>query len=99
MIKNNKKTLKTMVFSLGLAVLLLTANNLNAQDDSSRGLFGLGPKMFDDNNGGFFRKGIDRDVEGGIQNDSFGTPLGSGIAILMGAGLVYVALKKKEDQQ
>ena len=26
-------------------------------------------------------------------------PLGSGIAILIGAGLGYVALKKKEDEQ
>ena len=35
-----------------------------------------------------------------ITNDGFGTsPLGSGIAILIGAGLGYVALKKKEDEQ
>ena len=26
-------------------------------------------------------------------------PLGSGIAILIGAGLGYIALKKKEDEQ
>lgn len=26
-------------------------------------------------------------------------PLGSGIAILIGAGLGYIALKKKEDKQ
>ena len=99
MIKNNKKTLKTLVFSLGLVALLLTANNLNAQNDGSRGLFGMGPKMFDENNLGLFGRGIDSDVEGDIENDSFGTPLGSGIAILMGAGLVYVAFKKKEDRQ
>ena len=96
---NNKKTLKTLVFSLGLVALLLTANNLNAQDDGSRGLFGLGHKIFGENNGGLFREGIDIDDEGDIQNDSFGVPFGSGIAILIGAGLAYVTFKKKEDPQ
>ena len=38
-------------------------------------------------------------TEGEITNDDFGAPLGSGIVVLIGAGLGYVALKKKEDKQ
>ena len=37
----------------------------------------------------------------GITNQGIGDPalLGSGLVILLGAGLGYVALKKKEDEQ
>ena len=50
--KINNKNLKTLVFSLGLAAMTLTANNLNAEDGgglfngrlfAGGGLFGLGP--------------------------------------------------------
>ena len=52
------------------------------------------------NNSGLFRKnGTSINDGGGITNDPFDAPLGSGIAILIGAGLGYVALKKKEDKQ
>ena len=102
MIKNNKKTMKALVFSLGFMLLTLTANNLSAQD---RGLFNMGKSSADSkysgNKGGLLRGDVtinDSD-EGGITNDDFGAPLGSGIAILIGAGFGYVALKKKEDQQ
>ena len=38
--------------------------------------------------------------DGGITNLGIGeVPLGSGLVILLGAGLGYVALKKKEDEQ
>ena len=97
MFKNNKKTMKTLVFSLGLAALLLTSTHLNAQD---RGLFGMGPNSDNDYSGN--RDGL-MDINditgGGIQNDDFGAPLGSGLAILLAAGAGYVALKKKEDKQ
>jgi hypothetical protein len=43
------------------------------------------------------KKGLDLNV--GIQPFQDPAPLGSGIAILIGAGLGYVALKKKEDEQ
>ena len=35
------------------------------------------------------------------ENQTFGqaAPLGSGLIVLLGAGLGYVALKKKEDEQ
>ena len=94
---NNNKTLKTIVFSLGLAAMTLTATNLNAQNG---GLFERG--MTSDNAKYSNSRGlvnINSSTSTGITNDDFGAPLGSGIAILIGAGLGYVALKKKEDQQ
>ena len=103
MFKNNKKTMKTLVFSLGLAALTLTANNLNAQNDGNRGLFGMGKSSADHDynysSRGLMDVNINSNTGDGIQNDSFGAPLGGGIAILIGAGLGYVALKKKEDRQ
>jgi len=42
-------------------------------------------------------EGLDLNVQ--IQTFQDPAPLGSGIAILIGAGLGYVALKKKEDEQ
>ena len=94
----NKKTMKTIVFSLGLAAMTLTATNLNAQNDGSRGLFGMGANADNyENSGSRGVMNINDNTGNGIQNDDFGAPLGSGIAILLGAGLGYVALKKKED--
>ena len=51
------------------------------------------------NNSGLFNKSIN--TTGGITNQGIGeeAPLGSGLVILIGAGLGYVALKKKEDEQ
>ena len=44
---------------------------------------------------------INDNITGGITNGDFGVevPLGGGIAIMLVAGLGYVALKKKEDEQ
>ena len=98
----NNKTLKTIVFSLGLAAMTLPANNLNAQNRPG-GLFGNQPtnsELKEDHGGGLMG---DRGTSGitvvGISNADFGeeAPLGSGIAIMLAAGLGYVALKKKED--
>ena len=98
-----KKTLKTIVFSLGLAALMLTADNLSAQD---RGLFNMGKSSTDSkysgNKGGLLRGDVTiNDNDEGITNYGVGepVPVGSGIAILLAAGMGYVALKKKEDEQ
>jgi hypothetical protein len=69
--------------------------------ETGGGLFGFG-KIFGSDNGLFgTRDAVDATITGGIQNDNFEvvSPLGSGIAILLVAGLGYVALKKKEDEQ
>ena len=99
--KHNNK-LKAFVLSLGLAVMTLTANNLNAQNGG--GLFGRGANSSDcavsSSEESLLQRG-NATITGGITNDSFGeeAPLGSGLVILLGAGLGYVALKKKEDEQ
>lgn len=93
----NKKTMKTIVFSLVLAVMTLAANNLNAQN---RGLFGMGETADNSaNSGSRGMMDINDNTSGGMTNQTFETPLGGGIAILLAAGLGYVALKKKEDEQ
>ena len=104
MIKNNKKILKTLVFSLGLAFLTLTANHLNAQNDGSRGLFGLGKSSADydynyNNRDGLMNANINSNTGGGIQNDDFGAPLGSGIAILLAAGAGYAVIRRKRSRK
>ena len=97
------KTLKAIVFSLGLAAGMMLPANASAQ-----GVFGdmldnyYAEKEAQSSQGGgaLLRGSETRSGEGySISNDGFGSnaPLGSGIAILIGAGLGYVALKKKED--
>jgi hypothetical protein len=100
----SKLNLKTIAFSLGLAAGMMLPASASAQ-----GVFG---DMLDNyysekeaqssQGGGALLRGATRDeipVSGGITNNDFGAPLGSGIAILIGAGLGYVAIKKKEDEQ
>jgi hypothetical protein len=95
--KNNKKTVKAIALSLVLAAGMLLPASGFAQEGG--GLFGRG--NVDESNGWFsnlFRLD-DPNVDGEITNDDFGAPLGSGIVVLLGTGLGYVALKKKEDEQ
>ena len=92
-------SLKAIVLSLGLAALMAPAT-MNAQ--INRGLLENPYKQ--DNSHGMMNSRGDRtvidDMSITAENQTFGqdVPLGSGIAILIGAGLGYVALKKKEDK-
>ena len=93
------KSLKALVLSLGLAALMVPAT-LNAQ--INRGLLENPYKDNSGKNHGMMNSQGDRRDGMGIDvnTQDFGqAPLGSGIAILIGAGLGYVALKKKEDEQ
>ena len=100
------KILKTLVLSMGLGAAMLSSTAVQAQ-----GVFG---DMLDNyyaekeaqsrDNASLLQRstGVDiRNAECDIQIGNFEevVPLGSGIAILLVAGLGYVALKKKEDKQ
>ena len=92
--------LKAIVLSLGLAAMMLPANAM-AQGTSKRpgGLFGLNDLFGAE---GLFQTRVEEDVlDLNVETQTFQdpAPLGSGIVILIGAGLGYVALKKKEDEQ
>ena len=87
----NNKTLKTIVFSLGLAAMTLSANNLNAQNGG--GLFGRGDNPEYSNRDG--------ETSFTVNTQDFGNdaPLGSGVVILLAAGAGYAVFKRKEEQQ
>ena len=99
---NRKRiTLKAIVLSLGLAAATLSAQ--------AQGVFGdmldnyYAEKEQSSQGGGALLRGSNRGDytvnDGGISNYGLGetAPLGSGIAIMLVAGLGYVAFKKKED--
>ena len=94
------KSLKALVLSLGLAALMVPAT-LNAQ--INRGLLENPYKQDDSHkhNGMLNSQPRSGETSFTVNTQDFGqdVPLGSGIAILIGAGLGYVALKKKEDEQ
>lgn len=100
---NNKKTLKTIVFAMVLAAGMLLPAGGYAQENGKwgGGLFGHGATDESDGwlRGLFNLPETDEEVE--ITNYGIGetVPVGSGLLILLGAGLGYVALKKKEDEQ
>jgi LPXTG-motif cell wall-anchored protein len=94
------KSLKTITFSHGLAALMFQAVTVDAQV-INRGLLQNPYKDHDNSrrNESMMRAGDPKSIKGDITNDGFGNnaPIGSGLVILLGAGLGYVALKKKED--
>jgi hypothetical protein len=98
--KTKKMNLKAIVLSLGLAAMMLPANAM-AQGTAERpgGLFGLNDLFAGE--GLFQTKDEEEALDFNVETQSFQdpAPLGSGIVILIGAGLGYVALKKKEDEQ
>ena len=97
--KTKKMNLKAIVLSLGLAAMMLPANAM-AQGTSKRpgGLFGLNDLFAAE--GLFQNRSEEQNLVLNVEiQPCEEAPLGSGIAILIGAGLGYVALKKKEDEQ
>lgn len=95
-----RKTLKAIVLSLGLSAMMAPAT-LDAQ--INRGLLQNPYKDESSKKQGMLRQGSPAEINdnGGITNQGIGepAPLGSGLVILVGAGLGYVALKRKEDEQ
>ena len=92
-----------MVFSLGLAAMTLTANNLSAQNGG--GLFGRGETEAGNRANESFLLGTQQ-FGPTETNDGFGigtqifgeeAPLASGIGILLAAGAGYAALRRKKS--
>ena len=100
--KKSKK-LKAVVLSMGLGVAMLTATSAQAQVINLLDEYYNELDQQSSDNAPLLQRGttytINDNTGDGIQNDGFGAPIGSGLAILIGAGLGYVALKKKEDEQ
>ena len=112
--KTKKTNLKAIALSLGLVTMMLPASAM-AQRTTERpgGLFGLNDWYgYQTRPGGLFglndrsrtsflyrAEEEEWDFNVGTQTFQDPVPWGSGIAILIGAGLGYVALKKKEDKQ
>lgn len=95
-----KNSLKALALSLGLAALMAPATTLNGQSRPGS-LFGSDPQTNDNSPKGLMNQNRSG-VSFGLSNGNFGeqpAPLGSGLVLLIGAGLGYVALKKKEDEQ
>ena len=98
----NNKNLKALVLSLGLGAAMLSSTSVQAQGvfgDMLDNYYAEKEAQSSQNSGALLRgAGSDRTGESySFTNEEFGAPLGSGIVILLGAGLGYVALKKKED--
>lgn len=103
MVKNYRK-LKVVALSLMLAAVTLSAPSVQAQGILGDLLDDYYEERDQSSRGGVLNRtsySIDDNVGEGISNYGIGetVPLGSGIVILMGAGLGYVALRKKEDEQ
>lgn len=98
--KNNNKKQKAFVLSVTMAALMLSPITSNAQyRENQYGLQEWGKtSLLGKQEGGNYRSG---ETSGEITNYGIGetVPVGSGLLILLGAGLGYVALKKKEDEQ
>ena len=96
--KNNKKK-KVLTLSLALAAML-PATTVSAQ-----GMLNVLDEYYAEqdaaNQGGMLinttRDSDPTPISTGITHDDFGTPVGSGLAILLLAGAGYAVIKKKED--
>jgi len=102
----NNKNLKALVLSLGLGAAMLSSTSVQAQGvfgDMLDNYYAEKEAQSSQNSGALLRgAGSDRTGESySITNYGIGetVPMGSGLVILLGAGLGYVALKKKEDEQ
>lgn len=86
--KKSRFKMKTLVFYLILATFLGMSQPMKAQMGKSDGFFTNRDSGYENRDEGAIA------VTGNITNDSFGAPLGSGLLIMVAAGLCY-ALKIK----
>ena len=106
----DKTRKKTFVFSLLVVVGMLLPTNLCAQEQKGRpgGLLGSERNVenysFLGRGGSLFSWAIDEEdfgstPEGDINVEDFGTPLGSGIVVLLVTGAGYATLKSKKQNE
>ena len=107
--KNRKKTWKVFGLSLCLALVMLSATNVNAQNDGNRGFFGRGQKtetspsrgMMNVSGGSITNQTYGSNQDGfGITNQTYGdnAPLGSGLLMMTAAAMGYAAMKRNKKQ-
>ena len=109
--KIEKRKKKNIVFSLCLALVMLSATNVNAQNDGNRGFFGRGQKtetspsrgMMNVSGGSITNQTYGSDQDGfGITNQTYGqneeAPLGSGLLMMTAAAMGYAAMKRNKKQ-
>ena len=105
----DKTRKKTIVFSILVALGMLLPVSLSAQEQKGRpgGLLGSEGNVegysFFGKGGSLFSWAIDEEDfganEGNINVEDFGTPLGSGIVVLLTAGPGYATLKSKKQNE
>ena len=105
----DKTRKKTIVFSILVAMGMLLPVGLFAQEQKGRpgGLLGSEGDVenysFFGRGGSLFSWAIDEEdfgaTEGDINVEDFGTPLGSGILVLLTAGAGYSTLKSKKQKE
>ncbi len=118
---SNSRRKKAIALSMGLAVAVLSAPNVQAQglfgdlrdnyyeDEEQVSIAGLLDDLIDiyyqeveqANVRGLVDRNRSLDVGFSIDTEGIGeiAPLGGGLVILLGAGLGYAALKRKEEEQ
>ena len=111
--KGTKSKRKVFGLSLGLALVMLSATDVNAQYDGNRGIFGKGESVEASPSRGLMDcgsmgSGITNQTYGsnqdgfGITNQTYGqneeAPLGSGLLIMAAAAMGYAGMKRNKKQ-
>ena len=109
--KIEKRKKKNIVFSMCLALVMLSATNVNAQYDGNRGVFGRGESanaspsrgMLNVTGGSITNQTYGSNQDGfGITNQTYGqneeAPLGSGLLMMTAAAMGYAAMKRNKKQ-
>ena len=84
--KLTKRKMKVMALSMAIAVIMAVPKVTNAQSLKSDGFFSSW-------NDGYENRDEGITLSGGISNNSFESPLGSGLLIMVAAGIGYVVKK------